>query len=281
MFELRPLSEALGAEIVGLDLAQPLDEATFEAVHKAHLDHMALVFRDQHLSPAQHIAFSRRFGDLVGHVFDQFLLPGYPEILKISNKKKEDGEFDGLPQAGRRWHSDLAYAETPSLGSLLYALEIPPQGGDTLFNNMYAAYEALPSETKARIDGREGEFLLGSAQTFYTEAERPTLSPEQLAKVPPVRHPIVRTHPETGRKALFVGPAHTVRILDMDDSESRSLLSELTEHCIQPEFVYRHKWRLHDLVFWDNRCCMHIAEPPPPEFARHMHRTTVVGDRPY
>ena len=280
MFEIRPLSDALGAEIVGLDLAQPLDDATFGAVHRAHLDHMVLVFRDQRLSPEQHIAFSRRFGDLSGHVYDQFLLPGHPEILRVSNKQRDNGAFVGLPNAGRRWHSDLAYTETPSLGSLLYALEIPPHGGDTLFNNMYLAYETLPDATKTRLAGRRAEYLLGSARDYYTAAERPALTAAQLAKVPPVTHPVVRTHPETGRKALYVSPAHTVRILDIDEAESAELLEELTEHAVRPEFVYRHRWRLHDLVFWDNRCCMHIAEPPPTEFPRHMHRTTVIGDRP-
>jgi taurine dioxygenase len=281
LFQVNPLSDALGAEIIGLDLAQPLDDDAFAALHLAHLKYQVLVFRAQDLTPEQHIAFSRRFGDLSGHVFDQFLLPDYPQILKVSNKKKEDGEFAGLPQAGRRWHSDLAYTETPSLGSLLYALEIPPQGGDTLFNNMYRAYDELSDEMKSRIEGRKAEFLLGSARKYYTDDQRPALTPEQLAKVPSVHHPIVRTHPETGRKALYVSQAHTVRILDMDEAESEALLAELTEHSVQPEFVYRHKWRLHDLVFWDNRCCMHIAEPPPPEYGRHMHRTTVIGDRPY
>ena len=281
MFEIRPLSDALGAEVIGLDLSAPLDDETFAVVHKAHLDHMVLVFRDQHLTPAQHIAFSKRFGDLSDHVFDQFLLPGHPEILKVSNKKREDGEFAGLPQAGRRWHSDLSYTDTPSLGSLLYALEIPPVGGDTLFNNMYRAYETLPDQTKTMIDGKKAEYLSGSARNFYSTDERPALTPEQLAKVPPAHHPIVRTHPETGRKALYANKAHTVRILDMDEAESEALLAEVTQHSVQPEFVYRHKWRLHDLVFWDNRCCMHIAEPPPPEYGRHMHRTTVVGDRPF
>ena len=275
MFELRPLSNALGAEILGLDLAQPLDEETFTKVHKAHLEHLVLVFRDQHLTPDQHIAFSRRFGELSGHVYDQFLLPGHPEILKVSNKKDDGGEFVGLPNAGRRWHSDLAYTKTPSLGSLLYALEIPPEGGDTLFNNMYRAYETLPETTKARIDGKKGEYLLGSARKFYSEAERPALSAEQLSSVPPVQHPIVRTHPETGRKALYVSTGHTVRILGMPDDESEALLADLIEHATRPEFVYRHKWRLHD------RCCMHIAEPPPAGFPRHMHRTTVIGDRPF
>ena len=280
-FQINPLSTALGAEVVGLDLAEPLDDETFARVHQAHLDHQVLVFRDQHLTPAQHIAFSRRFGNLSGHVYDQFLLPGYPEILKVSNKKTADGDFAGLASAGRRWHSDLSYAKTPSLGSLLYALEIPPEGGDTLFNNMYRAYDALPAATKSKIDDLKAEFLIGSARKYYTENERPSLTEAQLASVPPVEHPVVRIHPETKRKALYVNPAHTVRILGLDEAEADALLTELTEHSVEPRFVYRHKWRLHDLVFWDNRCCMHIAEPPPSDSNRHMHRTTVVGDTPY
>ena len=281
MFEINILSDALGAEVVGLDLAQPFDEVSFAKVHQAHLDYQVLVFRDQDITPAQHIAFSRRFGDLSSHVYDQFLLPDHPEILKVSNKKTADGAFVGLNSAGRRWHSDLSYADMPSLGSLLYALEIPPTGGDTLFNNMYAAYETLPQATKDRIDGLKAEFLIGSARKYYTEKERPALTAEQLASVPPVEHPVVRTHPETGRKALYVNPAHTVRILGIDDDEAEDLLADLTEHSVKPEFVYRHEWRLHDLVFWDNRCCMHIAEPPPKGSRRHMNQTTVMGDRPY
>ena len=281
MFEINPLSDALGAEIIGLDLSEPLDDESFARVHQAHLDFQVLVFRDQHITPEQHIAFSRRFGDLSGHVYDQFLLPGYPEILKVSNKKNADGDFAGLASAGRRWHSDLSYSATPSLGSLLYALEIPPAGGDTLFNNMYRAYETLPEATKARIADLRAEFLIGSARKYYTDAERPALTSEQMAQVPSVDHPVVRTHPETGCKALYVNHAHTVCILGMGEVESEELLAELTEHCVQPEFVYRHKWCLHDLVFWDNRCGMHIAELPPPDSNRHMHRTTVVGDTPY
>ena len=280
-FQIKPLSDALGAEVIDLDLAEPFDDDTFARVHQAHLAYQVLVFREQQLTPDQHIAFSRRFGDLSSHVYGQFLLPGYPDILKVSNKKTVEGEFAGLASAGRRWHSDLSYAQTPSLGSLLYALEIPPHGGDTLFNNMYLAYETLAEATKVKIDGLKAEFLIGSARKYYTEKERPPLTKEQLALVPPVEHPIVRTHPETKRKALYVNPAHTVRILGLEKAEADALLTELTEHSIEPQFVYRHKWCLHDLVFWDNRCCMHIAEPPPPSTNRHMHRTTVVGDTPY
>lgn len=281
MFEINPLSDALGAEIIGLDLSDSIDEETFAMVHQAHLDFLVLVFRDQKITPDQQIAFSRRFGDLSIHVYDQFLLPGYPEILKVSNKKKADGDFTGLASAGRRWHSDLSYTQTPSLGSLLYALEIPPTGGDTLFNNMYRAYDTLPDVTKTRIEGLRAEFLIGSARKFAADDGRPALTPEQMEKVPVVDHPVVRTHPETNRKALYVNHAHTVRILGLDEAESENLLAELTQHSVQSELVYRHQWSQNDLVFWDNRCCMHIAEPPPHNTNRHMHRTTVVGEIPY
>jgi len=277
--KVTPLSEACGAEITGVDLSRPLDDATFEAIHKALLDHCVIAIRDQDLTPETHIAFSERFGPVTGHVLDQFLLPGYPQVLRISNKTDADGNPLGLRDAGRYWHSDVSYAEKPSMGSLLYALEIPPagKGGDTLFANMYKAYETLPNATKARIDGLTAVFMIGRKRN---RDDRVLLSDEQEERSPDVIHPVVRTHPETGRKALFVNPAHTDRIVGLDPAESRALLDELNAHSTRPEFVYRHKWRLRDLVFWDNRCLMHIADPPEPGHDRHMHRTTVEGDRP-
>lgn len=277
--KVTPLSKACGAEITGVDLSRPLDEATFEAIHQALLDHCVIVIRDQDLTPEQHIAFSRRFGPLTSHVLDQFLLPGHPEILRISNKTNDEGEALGLRDAGRYWHSDVSYAEKPSMGSLLYALEIPPagRGGDTLFANMYKAYDALPEATKARIDRLKAVFMIGRKRN---RDDRVMLSEEQEDRAPDVVHPVVRTHPETGRKALFVNPAHTDRIVGMDAAESRALLDELNAHGARPDFVYRHKWRLHDLVFWDNRCLMHVADPPQPGYDRHMHRTTIEGERP-
>jgi len=279
--EIRPLSDALGAEVIGLDLGAPISDATFETVHKAFLDHCLLVFRDQDLTPDQHVAFSARFGPLTTHVIDQFLLPGYPQILRISNKKDAAGRNVGLVDAGRYWHSDLSYAEVPSLGSMLYSLEIPPagKGGDTLFANLRAAYEALPSATKARLDGLKAVYM--TSRQRFKEDNRIQLNERQAAATPAVTHPVVRTHPESGRKALFVNPGHTDHIVGMDPAESRALLDDLFAHATDDAFVYRHKWRLHDLVFWDNRCLMHIADPPLPGFDRHMHRTTIEGDRPY
>lgn len=277
--DVTPLSNACGAAVTGVDLSRPLDGATFDAIHRALLDHCVIVIRDQDLTPEQHIAFSRRFGPLAIHLLDQFLLPGHPEILRVSNKTDENGGELGLKDAGRYWHSDVSYAEKPSLGSLLYALEIPPadKGGDTLFANMYKAYEALPDATKARIDGLKAVFIVGRKRN---RDDRVMLSDDQEDQSPDVVHPVVRTHPETGRKALFANPAHTDRIVGMDPAESRALLDELNAQSTRPDFVYRHKWRLHDLVFWDNRCLMHIADPPEPGHDRHMHRTTVEGDRP-
>jgi taurine dioxygenase len=277
--DVTPLSDACGAAIIGADLSRPLDDAAFETIHRALLDHCIIVIRDQDLTPEQHIAFSRRFGPLTHHVLDQFLLPGHPEILRVSNKADETGKELGLKDAGRYWHSDVSYAEKPSLGSLLYALEIPPagKGADTLFANMYKAYETLPDATKARIDGLQAVFMIGRRRN---RDGRVMLNDAQEERSPDVVHPVVRTHPETGRKALFVNPAHTDHIVGMAPAESRALLDELNAQSTRPDFVYRHKWRLHDLVFWDNRCLMHIADPPEPGFDRHMHRTTVEGDRP-
>jgi taurine dioxygenase len=279
--EIRPLSDAAGAEVRGIDLGAPLDDATFAAIHRAFLDHCLLVFRDQHLTPAQHVAFSARFGPLTEHVIDQFLLPGHPQILRISNKKTEKGENVGLADAGRYWHSDLSYAEIPSLGSLLYALEIPPagKGGDTLFANLRTAYERLPEATRRRLDGLKAVYL--ASRKRFRDDQRIRLNEQQESATPAVVHPVVRTHPETGRKALYVNPGHTDHIVGMDAAESRALLDELFAHATDEAFVYRHKWHLHDLVFWDNRCLMHIADPPLPGYDRHMHRTTVEGDRPY
>ena len=280
--EIRALSEALGAEVVGVDLAHRLDDETFERIHEAHLEHLVLAIRDQDLTPEQHTAFSRRFGELDIHVLDQFLLPGHPEILVVSNKKV-NGRAVGLQDAGTHWHSDISYREYPSLGSLLYALEVPPEGGDTLFANMYAVYEALSDEMKARIDGLKAVHRYAQIYELSRNAAgsaRPPLTEEQKAKVPQVVHPVVRTHPETGRKALYVSPGLTVGIVDMDEEESRALLAELHRHSTRPEFVYRHIWRRHDVLFWDNRCTMHVATGYNPRYTRHMHRTTVKGGRP-
>ena len=281
--EIRPLSDALGAEVIGADV-RDLAEPDFDRIHQAHLDHCVIVLRDQHLTPAEHMTFSRRFGTLDRQVLDQYAHPEHREVLVLSNKKV-NGKTLGLTDGGRRWHTDMSYNDTPPLGSLLYGLEVPPEGGDTKFANMYAAYDALSDDTKHRIDGLRG---IHDYRRHYEQAkakggnDRKSLTAEQIESLKPAVHPIVRTHPETGRKALYVDEGHTIGIEDMSDADAAPLLAELCAHCIRPDFIYAHKWRQFDVVFWDNRCVLHQAQPyDQDKYVRHMHRTTVKGDKPY
>lgn len=281
-FAYRHFDAPLGGEIVGLDLSQPLSEESFAEVRKAFLDAKVLVFRNQQaLTPEQHIAFSRRFGELQIHVLKEFHLPGHPEILVVSNVVENDRKI-GLGDAGRYWHSDLSYKDEPSLGSLLHAQELPRIEGDTLFADMYAAYETLPKEIKQRIAGRRAEHsytLKYDALRAKSDARNP-LTPEQLAQVKPVTHPVVRTHPETGRKALFISEGFTSRIEGLSEGESEELLKFLFAHSTQPALTYRHQWQPGDLVFWDNRAVIHLAVGCPPTERSTLYRTTVKGDRP-
>lgn len=281
-FEIRPFDAALGAEVVGLDLNQPLSSADFQRIHRAHLDHHVVVFRDQRITPAQQVAFSRRFGPLQIHVLHQFQLANHPEILIVSNVV-ENGKPIGLGDAGHFWHSDLSYKEKPSLGSLLHAIELPAQGGDTLFANMHTAWDTLPPALQRKVEGLRAEhtYLARYAELQKRSPWRPNLTPEQIAQVKPVVHPVVRTHPETGRKALFVSEHFTTRILGLPDDESRALLDELFAHSVKPAHVYRHQWREHDLVFWDNRSLLHLAGGTPDDLRRVMYRTTIEGDTPF
>ncbi|WP_244120163.1 TauD/TfdA dioxygenase family protein [Burkholderia gladioli] len=276
-----PFDGALGAEIVGLDLSRPIGEDDFARIHRAHLDHHVVVFRDQRITPDEHVAFSARFGPLQRHVLAQFALPGHPEVLIVSNIL-ENGQPIGLGDAGHFWHSDLSYKEKPSLGSLLHAQELPAEGGDTLFANMHLAWDALPETLKREVEGRRAEhtYLARYAELQARSPWRPNLTPEQIAQVKAVDHPIVRTHPETGRRALFVSEHFTTRIVGLPEDESRALLDELFAHSVRDEFVYRHQWREHDLVFWDNRSLMHLAAGTPDHLRRKLYRTTIEGDAP-
>jgi taurine dioxygenase len=280
-FAYRRFDAPLGGEVVGLDLSQPLSDETFTAIRESFLDSQVLVFRGQQaLTPEQHIAFSRRFGDLQIHVLKEFHLPGHPEILVVSNVV-ENGRKIGLGDAGRYWHSDLSYVAEPSLGSLLHAKEIPNDEGDTIFANMYLAYDTLPKEIKQRISGRRAVHsytLKYDALRAISDARNP-LTDEQKRQVPPQSHPVVRTHPETGRKALFISEGFTASIEGLPEGESDELLKYLFAHSTRPEFVYRHKWQPGDLVFWDNRATIHLATGSRQR--RTLYRTTVKGDVPY
>ena len=281
-FEVRPFNGAVGAEIIGLDLALPINDQDFARLHRAHLEHHVVVFRDQHITPQQQIAFSRRFGVLQIHVLKQFLLSGHPEILIVSNII-ENGQSIGLGDAGKFWHSDLSYKELPSLGSMLYAQELPTEGGDTLFADMHKAWDTLPQALRTAVEGRSAahSYTARYSETRFEGNWRPTLTPEQLAEVTEVVHPIVRTHPENARKALFVSEGFTTRIVGLPEDESRQLLAQLYAHSVQPEHIYRHAWQPGDLVFWDNRSLIHLAAGCPSHLRRKLYRTTIQGDAPY
>jgi taurine dioxygenase len=281
-FQVQPFDAPLGAAVTGLDLRQPLSDEDFRRIHRAHLDHHVLVFRDQRITPRQQIEFSRRFGALQTHVLRQFQLNAHPEILVVSNAR-ENGQAIGLGDAGHFWHSDLSYKERPSLGSMLHAQELPQEGGDTLFANMHLAWESLPAALKAMVEGRwaEHNYLAQYAELQRRNPWRPNLTAAQIAEVSPVRHPVVRTHPETGRRALFVSEHFTTRIAGMPEDESRAVLDQLFAHSVMPGHVYRHRWQPHDMVFWDNRSLMHLAAGCPDHHRRTLYRTTIEGDVPF
>jgi taurine dioxygenase len=280
--EIRPFDAPLGAEVFGLDLRTPLSDLDFARIHRAHLDYHVLVFRDQRITPEQQIAFSRLFGSLQIHVLRQFQLAGHPEILVVSNIK-ENGQPIGLGDAGHFWHSDLSYKETPSLGSLLHAQELPSEGGDTLFSNMHRVWDTLPAELRRTIRDLRAEhtYLAKYEELQKRNPWRPNLSAEQVAEVKPVVQPVVRTHPETGRQALFVSEHFTTRIVDIPEDESAQLLAELFGYIERAENIYRHVWSEHDLVFWDNRSVQHLATGCPDHLRRKLYRTTIEGDKPF
>jgi taurine dioxygenase len=282
-FAIHPFPGApLGAEVIGLDLSLPLATADLARLHRAHLDHHVLVFRDQHITPAQQVAFSRHFGALQIHVLRNFQLPEQPEVLVISNIQ-QDGKPVGLGDAGHFWHSDLSYKETPSLGSMLHAQELPAEGGDTLFANQHAAWDTLPDDLKREVEGLQAEhwYLARYDELRQRNPYRPQLTQAQIDEVKPVSHPVVRTHPETGRRALFVSEHFTTRILGVSEQRSRELLDLLFDYGTRAEHVYRHQWQPHDMVFWDNRSLMHLAAGCPDHLRRKLYRTTIEGDVPF
>ena len=275
MIQVNPLSDTnFFAEVTGADLKRDDDEQ-FAAIKAAHLKHGVIVIRGQSMTPDDQIRFSRRFGPLAIHVLEDQLLEGHPEILLVSNKT-EDGRYVGLPDAGRFWHTDQSYEEKPALGSLLFAIEVPADGsGDTWFCDMTSAYDALTDDMKTRLEGLRGKHIYNHSHENFS------LNGEQQDRLPGYDHPLVRTHPETGRKALYLGGKLLKFIVGMDETESVMLLDDLYGHCQDDRFIYKHKWRQGDLVFWDNRCTMHYAQPyDDKRYTRHMHRTTVQGDRP-
>jgi len=275
---------ALGAEI-GVDLSRPIDDATFGEIETAFHDNIVVFFRRQNLSNEQHIAFSRRFGELEIHIVKKYLQPGYREILLVSNIQNEAGEHIGLADAGFTWHSDVSYRQFPSRCSLLYAKEVPERDGvalgDTVFANCIAAYEALPAAMKRRLEGLKAIHRYSSRRRI-ANSPRPKLTQAQLDETPDIAHPIVRTHPFTGRKAIYVTAGECIGIEGVPEDEAVDLIAELDAHCVKPQFLYRHHWQAGDLVMWDNASAMHLAicDYALPE-RRLMHRTTVIGTQPF
>jgi taurine dioxygenase len=272
--EIRPLSGAIGAEIFGVDLAETRDDATIHELRAALLEHIVIFFRDQELSPQQLLALAERFGEPVEYPLIKGL-PECPLVLPIVKEPHERTNFGGL------WHSDTAYLERPALGTLLYALETPSAGGDTMFANMCLAYETLSEGMRRLLDGLQGVNVAGKPATLKTREEMHSrrgaaADPEAISAV----HPVVRTHPETGRKALYVNLAHTLRFADMTEDESAPILDYLFRHQIKPEFTCRFRWRPGSLAFWDNRASQHYPLNDYHGQRRVMHRVTLVGDRP-
>ena len=281
-FSIHRAPAALGAELRGVDLARPIDDPTFKEIVAAWREHEVIFFRGQTLTPQQHIEFSKRFGYLEHHVRQDCCRPGFPEIFVVSNVI-ENGKPIGSQDAGLFWHSDLCYKDRPSRGSLFYAREVPVENGkprgDTMFSSMTTAYEALPQSTKDRLVGLRA--INSYTHGYYRDRKsgpRRKLSPEQASQTPDVAHPIVRVHPETGRKCLFVNEGYTTRIVDMDEQESSALLMELFAHVKKADFVYRHQWQPGDFLIWDNCSTQHCAVP---DYAlplrRLMERTTLTG----
>lgn len=270
----RPLSHALGAEIQGVDLAKPLSNSEFDQIHSKFLESGILLFRNQKISREQHIAFSRRFGELDRHdSLPKDRHPDYPELLLVTNIPEKDGKESASKYTGQQWHSDMSFTLEPSLGSLLRGITIPPVGGDTMFTNMYLAYDTLSEGMKAMIAPLHGVHTGRRKVTDHnTERER-----EQTRINPPIAQPLVRVHPETGRKALYIGEKVS-SLVGMTEEESKPIVDYLVKHATRPQFVYRHQWRQDDIVLWDNRCTMHIALGDYADGeTRHLERTTVKG----
>ena len=272
--EIRPLAGAIGAEITGVDLAGEVDGETIAAIRRAWLDHLVVFFRGQDLPPARLLAVARRFGVPIEYPFLQGL-DGFPEITPVVKLAHERVNFGGL------WHSDTAYLEIPPMGTMLIAREVPPYGGDTLFANMYLAYETLSAGLKRLLDGLVAVNSSAKADVTKTREDRIREHGREDARAGyEALHPVVRTHPETGRKALYVNGGHTVRFNDMTEEESAPLLGFLFAHQTRPEFTCRFRWEKGSLAFWDNRCAQHNPINDYHGFRRAMHRVTLAGDRP-
>ena len=276
MMEIEKLAQALGAEVRGVDLSQPIAPELFARIRAAWLEHRVLRWRRQKLTDPQLLAFSRNFGELdppgpnpLGRPF----LPDHPEMNVISNIKEGGVPIGGLGDGEAIWHADMTYIERPPMAAILYAIEIPPSGGDTYWANMVLAYETLPAALKRRIEGLQAVHdatynSAGAMRKGYEDVTDPRTAPG-------ARHPLVRAHPETGQRSLFLGRRRNSYLVGLDLEESERLLDELWRHATQPKFTWRQQWRVGDVVVWDNRCTLHRRDAFDPAARRLMHRTQI------
>ena len=282
-----PLGSPIGAEVTGIDAGAPISDLAMQAIWKALDDHSVIVLRDQRIAPANQVALARRLGDMRTSFYNRYSVPGQPELSVVSNIK-EGGELIGIADAGMLWHTDASYLKTPDMYTLLYGIEIPQRDGkaigDTLFSSTWAAYESLPAETRDRIAGARAIHSFTDHLEKKRQAnnlKRAPLTEAQKAELPDVDHPVVRTHPRTGRRCLFVTEGHTSTIAGLPAQESAELLSLLWDQIRKPEFHYRHSWRKGDLVIWDNCAVQHLAVFDYGDTPRRLHRAGVMGTVPY
>jgi taurine dioxygenase len=272
--EVHRIAGALGAEISGVDLARDLDDATVTEIRRIWLDNCVVFFRNQELAPAQFLELAKRFGEPIEYPFLKGL-DGFPEIITVAKLEHEKINFGGV------WHSDTSYLDLPPMATMLIAREVPPVGGDTLFANQYLAYDTLSEGMRRLLDGLVALNASAKADVTRTREDRMKDSNNPQARKDYVaEHPAVRTHPETGRKALYVNVAHTVRFKDMSEAESAPILDYLFRHQIRPEFTCRFHWEPGSIAFWDNRCAQHNPVNDYHGYRRLMHRITLKGDKP-
>lgn len=276
--DVKPISGALGAEIFGVDISCPLSNQEFDKIHQTFLNHHVICFRDQKLTPQKQVEFAQKFGKPDVYPFIK-AIPETPEVIEILKTEKDTVNFGG------GWHTDTSYLKYPALGSMLYALEVPNAGGDTMFANMHLAYEVLSDGMKDFLSGLVG--VNTSAQNYRGGRAKKMKELDGMkdkyieeSEVSVAEHPVVRTHPETGRKGLYVSRAHTSHFKGMTEAESKPLIDYLSDHATQPAFTCRMNWRPGTLIFWDNRSTQHFAVNDYDGQRRRMHRVTLIGDRP-
>ena len=277
-FGMRKLTPALGAEILGVDLSQPMDEALFRDIERAWHAHAVVLFRRQTLGDLQHVAFAARFGELAHPLKAYEGGKIHPALMFVTNEKK-DGKYVGaLPDGEMFFHSDMCYLERPLSAATLYAVAVPPEGGNTVFASMYAAYDALPADLRETLEGR---LAVNSYEPGYgTSNVQMRIKAPSSPTARSFAHPVIRTHPATGRKALYVNRLMTEYIVGMPRAQSDALLERVFAHQEQPQFQYEHRWQTGDLLIWDNRCTLHARRDFPGTHLRKLRRVAVRGEQP-